>query len=104
MKFPTILLLCLAAESHQAVIKLGRERRDVQDWHWNRDQAHCIVCVEVVKTQIDNHHNGSITIIQEAVTQCQDRGTCRSFDYMDTFHGWAPQDAVQAAHHAWSDN
>ncbi|KAI2467154.1 hypothetical protein F4781DRAFT_324442 [Annulohypoxylon bovei var. microspora] len=103
MKFLNLLLLGLAAESHQAVINPGQsQRRDVQNWNWNRDQAHCIVCVEYQKTQFNNGGNGSFTIIEQAVIICQDQGPCQSLDYLNMFHnGWAPPDAVQAARNVW---
>ncbi|KAI1462131.1 hypothetical protein F4805DRAFT_453363 [Annulohypoxylon moriforme] len=102
MKLLNLLMLGLAAESQQAVINPAHhQERDVQQWGWNRYQAHCIMCVEYQRTQIGNY-NGSIVIIEQAVTICTDQGPCQNFDYLGTFHrGWAPPDAVQAARNVW---
>ncbi|KAI1447811.1 hypothetical protein F5Y02DRAFT_415809 [Annulohypoxylon stygium] len=102
MKLLNFLLLGFAAESQQAVLKLGQDqKRDVQHWGWNINQAHCIMCVEYQKVQFGNY-NGSLVIIEEAVTVCNDQGPCQYFDYLNTFHyGWAPPDAVQAARNVW---
>lgn len=43
MKLLNFLLLGFAAESQQAVLKLGQDqKRDVQHWGWNINQAHCV--------------------------------------------------------------
>ncbi|KAI0380134.1 hypothetical protein F5Y04DRAFT_106725 [Hypomontagnella monticulosa] len=100
-----VLLSCLVTKSLQAkVVPGGRfERRQPQpQWQFTFQEAKCIVCMEVKKSQLGNGNrhddDRDDMAVDWAEGQCQGEGTCRTFNYLARFGGgWAPDAAAEAA-------